>query len=115
MSLDHLDYLTEPMLSKIHSLSRELARVRTAAMHEDTELSQILGRALGYPRYMDDQKTFPGCRLMIRITTGCRWRCRRMPRSIYNLSVRQPSVTRVANMKCMILNSGLRHVAKQED
>jgi hypothetical protein len=32
---------------------------REAAAHTDHEIEQILGRALGYPRYADDQKNFP--------------------------------------------------------
>ena len=38
----------------------ELARLRTACAKENDEISQILGKALGYPWYKDDQEHFPG-------------------------------------------------------
>lgn len=37
----------------------ELASLRTACSRENEEISQALGRALGYPRFCDDQKNFP--------------------------------------------------------
>lgn len=37
----------------------ELIRKFDAAVHELNEVEQILGEALGYPRYVDDPKNFP--------------------------------------------------------
>lgn len=38
----------------------ELARLRYACQKNDNDIEQVLGRALGYPRYCDDQTNFPG-------------------------------------------------------
>ena len=38
----------------------ELARLRYACQKNDNDIEQVLGRALGYPRYCDDQINFPG-------------------------------------------------------
>lgn len=38
----------------------ELARLRYACRKNDNDIEQVLGRALGYPRYCDDQINFPG-------------------------------------------------------
>lgn len=38
----------------------ELARLRAACRKNDNDIEQVLGRALGYPRYCDDQTNFPG-------------------------------------------------------
>lgn len=51
---------TEAMKMKDSELRyRELKK---EVMHEFHEIEQILGQALGYPRYCDDQKNFPGTR-----------------------------------------------------
>ena len=42
------------------ALRTELARLRDAFSRENNTISQVLGRALGYPRFADDQKNFPG-------------------------------------------------------
>lgn len=41
-------------------LVSDLERKFDGAIQELREVEQILGEALGYPRYMDDQKNFPG-------------------------------------------------------
>lgn len=46
--------------SERDALKAECARLRDAAIRQNHEIAQILGRALGYPRYCDDQKNFPG-------------------------------------------------------
>ena len=38
----------------------ECARLREAWAREGEEIQQVAGRALGYPRYADDQANFPG-------------------------------------------------------
>lgn len=44
----------------IQDANQEIVRLREACYKEDNEIEQILGKALGYPWYKDDQKTFPG-------------------------------------------------------
>ena len=39
---------------------REIARLRLALSKQNESICQTLGAALGYPRFCDDQKTFPG-------------------------------------------------------
>ena len=46
--------------SERDALKAECDRLRDAAIRQNHEIAQILGRALGYPRYCDDQKNFPG-------------------------------------------------------
>lgn len=48
---------TEQQLAEAREL---LARLREAWSRENDEIEQILGRALGFPRYCDDQRNFPG-------------------------------------------------------
>jgi len=38
----------------------EIARLRSGAAKSDDDICQILGKALGYPWFKDDQKNFPG-------------------------------------------------------
>lgn len=45
----------------IGSLEAQWAVVVNAMAKENDEICQILGKALGYPWYKDDQKNFPGC------------------------------------------------------
>lgn len=40
-------------------LVSELERLYAGAIHELVEVEQLLGEALGYPRYVDDPKNFP--------------------------------------------------------
>lgn len=47
-------------LNEIGRLSAELTQLRAAFAQYDYEVEQILGRALGYPKFVDDQKNFPG-------------------------------------------------------
>jgi hypothetical protein len=42
------------------SQEAEVARLRDALSKQDDEISQTLGKALGYPWFKDDQKSFPG-------------------------------------------------------
>jgi hypothetical protein len=39
---------------------RELLRLKNALIYQSHQIEQILGRALDYPWYKDDQKNFPG-------------------------------------------------------
>lgn len=52
------------MMSEISQLIFELqaenAVLRAGAIKSSNEIEQILGKALGYPWYKDDQKNFPG-------------------------------------------------------
>lgn len=41
-------------------LAGELDRIRNAGLESHDAVCQTLGKALGYPRYCDDQKNFPG-------------------------------------------------------
>jgi hypothetical protein len=41
-------------------LVTENRRLRKACINQSHEIEQTLGRALGYPRYADDQENFPG-------------------------------------------------------
>lgn len=52
------------------SLSAENARLRKACRAQEHEISQTLGRALGYPRYVDDPATFPGATEADGVCTG---------------------------------------------
>jgi hypothetical protein len=38
----------------------ELLELRNRVIADEQEIEQILGKALGYPWYKDDQKNFPG-------------------------------------------------------
>lgn len=52
------------MLDKRHTHPQEtidrLSQVLVGMQKELNEVEQTLGRALGYPRYCDDQENFPG-------------------------------------------------------
>lgn len=39
---------------------REIERLRLAISKQNESICQTLGAVLGYPRFCDDQKTFPG-------------------------------------------------------
>ncbi len=41
-------------------LEQERDAYKEAAIKQSAEIEQILGKALGYPRYVDDQVNFPG-------------------------------------------------------
>ena len=41
-------------------LRAEIARLRSAISETNADICQTLGRALGYPKFCDDQQTFPG-------------------------------------------------------
>lgn len=43
----------------IKNQSAEIERLKTACSAQQNEIQQILGKALGYPRYCDDQANFP--------------------------------------------------------
>ena len=43
-----------------YRLRAEVERLRAACSRENDTISQVLGRALDYPRFVDDQKNFPG-------------------------------------------------------
>jgi hypothetical protein len=49
---------------------RELARLRTACMEADNNVEQVLGKALGYPWYKDDQANFAGATEHDGVCTG---------------------------------------------
>jgi hypothetical protein len=44
----------------VYRLRTEVSRLKDAYHKTASEIDQTLGRALGYPRYRDDQKNFPG-------------------------------------------------------
>lgn len=48
------------LMSEVKRLKEEDARLRKAWARDNNEIQQVLGRALGYSRYCDDQKSFPG-------------------------------------------------------
>ena len=51
---------TDKLTAERDALRAEVERLRTACSRENDTISQVLGRALGYPRFADDQKNFPG-------------------------------------------------------
>jgi hypothetical protein len=51
-------------------LRAEIARLRTALSKQNDEICQTLGRALGYPKFCDDQQTFPGATESSGVCTG---------------------------------------------
>lgn len=51
---------TDKIAAERDALRDEVERLRTACSRENDTISQVLGRALGYPRFADDQKNFPG-------------------------------------------------------
>lgn len=44
----------------IERQAREITRLRNAVSNTNDDICQTLGRALGYPKFCDDQKNFPG-------------------------------------------------------
>lgn len=52
--------LVTELNAEINGLEAENARLRQIGTAMDGRICQILGRALGYPRYADDQAVFPG-------------------------------------------------------
>lgn len=59
------------MTSKsIDQLQDELERLRRAVAQQENEIQQVLGKALGFPYYADDQKTFPGSTRQDGVFTG---------------------------------------------
>ena len=47
-------------LAELQEARAEVSRLRDALIRNDGAISQTLGKALGYPKYADDQKNFPG-------------------------------------------------------
>ena len=47
-------------LADLQAARTEVSRLRDALSRTNDEISQTLGKALGYPRFSDDQKNFPG-------------------------------------------------------
>lgn len=47
-------------LADLQEWRSEVSRLRDALSRSNDEISQTLGKALGYPRFSDDQKNFPG-------------------------------------------------------
>lgn len=50
----------EELRAENNELHTELERVSNAIISQSHEISQTLGKALGYPKFSDDQKNFPG-------------------------------------------------------
>lgn len=48
------------LLAAYDALATRAKKLELAYTKTTEEISQTLGRALGYPRYCDDQKNFPG-------------------------------------------------------
>ena len=46
--------------AEVEALKAEDARLRKTGQKENDELVQILGKALRYPKFVDDQSVFPG-------------------------------------------------------
>ena len=61
--------MTEETLSK-DQRDVEIARLRTALSKQNDEICQALGSALGYPKFCDDQQTFPGATESSGVCTG---------------------------------------------
>ncbi len=45
----------------VRELLAEVALLKNALIQQQEEISQTLGKALGYPRYSDDLMSFPDC------------------------------------------------------
>src|SRR5688572_5902717 len=45
---------------KLHEAEAQVAALKAAMSKQDEEICQILGKALGYPWFKDDQANFPG-------------------------------------------------------
>lgn len=52
-------HIIATMMQVRNDTQAEIDALRNACMNEDHAISQILGKALGYPRYCDDPKNFP--------------------------------------------------------
>ena len=52
--------MEEKQYVNMHDLVKDYARLIDEQNAELKEIEQILGKALGYPMYKDDQKNFPG-------------------------------------------------------
>lgn len=48
----------------------EIARLRHACSKQDHEIQQVLGKALGFPRYCDDKQAFPDATEADGVCTG---------------------------------------------
>ena len=59
----------EPVLA-MGELRAEIARLRTALSKQNDEICQVLGSALGYPKFCDDQANFPGATESSGVCTG---------------------------------------------
>lgn len=53
-------HIITAMMQMRNDMQAEIDALRNACMNEDHAISQSLGEALGYPRYCDDPKNFPG-------------------------------------------------------
>lgn len=52
--------LHDEAVERAESAGAALVNFRLACSKQDSEIQQILGKALGYPAFMDDQANFPG-------------------------------------------------------
>ena len=50
----------EELAEQLTARTAENEQLRNIGIAMEGEIAQVLGRALGYPRYCDDQKNFPG-------------------------------------------------------
>lgn len=56
----HATFFSEEDAKAYLDLRARVKRYYDACVATEDEIQQILGKALGYPRYCDDQKVFPG-------------------------------------------------------
>lgn len=59
MDSGNYDRRGTPAYEQIGWLEREVERLKDAIAKQSHDIEQTLGKALGYPRYVDDQKNFP--------------------------------------------------------
>jgi uncharacterized small protein (DUF1192 family) len=61
MNSEHGGHPTCPHMEQVLAdLRAEVARLKDACLKMNDEVSQTLGKALGYPWFKDDQQNFPG-------------------------------------------------------
>lgn len=54
------DNLIACLRRQLHNTKKHFAAIINAQQYDDLEITQLCGKALGYPWFKDDQKNFPG-------------------------------------------------------
>lgn len=49
-----------PLLARVAEMEARIKTITDGFRHEQNDIEQTCGKVLGYPRYYDDQKNFPG-------------------------------------------------------